>query len=216
MRWSCLGRISWSSVFVALVALPACGGDTSGLTSTSSSGGGGGDGQGGGSSASSASASTGAGATCPSFGDPCTGCESVSCPKTYCDCYNNPQCLLMAQCLAKCSQTDEACKQTCWTAHPSGISHGSLLLDCAATTCTQGCPGYAPLGACLVCVYTSCQPEMNTCISNPDCTQLLACLAACTVPGCETSCYQQYPKGAAGAGPVASCLQAHCAAPCGQ
>jgi len=218
MRWSSLGRIRWSLAFAALVALPSCGGDTFQFSSTSSSGSGsgGGGGQGGGSSASSAIASSGTGETCPPVGDTCTTCESASCSKAYCDCYKDPECVLMAQCLGKCANGDVACKQPCWTAHPSAISEGALLLDCAGTTCTKGCPGYAPIGACLVCLYTSCQPEMNTCISNPDCTQLLTCVVACTTPSCETSCYQQYPKGAAGAGPVANCLQGHCASACAQ
>ena len=204
--------------FAAIVALPGCGTDTATFPTSTSSGSGGGGGQASGTTttttASTTATSTGSGQTCPTVGDPCTGCESVSCPKAYCDCYNDPECVLMAMCLDKCAIGDEPCDQLCWTAHPSAISEGALLLDCAATTCTKGCPGYQPLGACLVCVYTDCQMEMNTCIANPDCTQLLACVSACTTPACETSCYQMYPKGAAGAGPVANCLQAHCATEC--
>ena len=152
--------------------------------------------------------------TCPALGDTCTGCESASCSKTYCDCYNDAECVLMATCIAKCAPGDEACDQLCWTAHPSAISMGALLIDCAGTTCSKGCPGYQPIGACLVCLYTSCAPEMNTCFSNPDCTQLLVCINACTTPMCETSCCQQYPKGSADAGPVANCLQSHCVSAC--
>jgi hypothetical protein len=198
--------------FVGVFALPGCGTDTAAFPTSSSSGSGGGGGQGSGTSSS--AASTGSGEVCPGVGDSCTTCESASCPKAYCDCYQDPECVLMATCLAKCAIGDEPCDQLCWTAHPSAISEGALLLDCAGTTCSKGCPGYKPIGACLVCVYTSCQMEMNTCIANPDCTQLLACVSACTAPGCETSCYQMWPKGSAGAGPVANCLQAHCAAEC--
>lgn len=200
-------------VFSALGALPGCGGDTYTFPTTTSSGSGGAGGVEATGSTTGA-ATTGSGESCPGVGDSCTNCESASCPKAYCDCYEDPECVSMATCLAKCAPNDEPCDQLCWTAHPSAISEGALLLDCAATTCTKGCPGYAPLGKCLVCVYTACQPEMNTCIAKPECTQLLACVAACKVPGCETSCYQQYPGGSADAGPVANCLQAHCSAEC--
>ena len=194
----------------AVAALPGCGTDTTSFSTSTGSGGGGEQSSG----TTSSATSTGSAEMCPGVGDPCTGCESVSCPKAYCDCYKDSECVLMAACLAKCAIDDVPCDQLCWTAHPSAISKGALMLDCAATTCAKGCPGYKPLGACLVCVYTSCQMEMNTCIARPDCTQLLACVAACTVPGCETSCYQQFPDGAAGAGPVANCLQAKCPTEC--
>ena len=199
--------------FAALGALPACGGDTTTTTTSSGSGGAGGE-KSSGTTTSAAATTTGSGQTCPGVGDSCTSCESASCPKAYCDCYQDAECVLMAGCLAKCAPNDEPCDQLCWTAHPSAISEGALLLDCAATTCSKGCPGYAPLGKCLVCVYTACQPEMNTCIAKPECTQLLACVAACKTPDCETSCYQQHPGGSADAGPVANCLQAHCSAEC--
>jgi hypothetical protein len=204
-NWT-VGALGW----VALVTLAACGGDSTEPSSTASGG------SGGGSTASSTTSSTGSGATCPAVGDTCTACESTSCAKTYCDCYLDSECIQMAVCIGKCAVGDEPCDQLCWTAHPSAISMGALLIDCAGTTCAAGCPGYAPIGECLVCLYTSCQPEMNTCISNPECTKLLECVVACTTPGCETSCYQQYPKGGADAGPVANCLQAHCTAQCGQ
>ena len=193
--------------FAALSALPSCGGEAS--TSSTSSGAGGQ-----GSGTTSASATTGSGETCPGVGDTCTTCESAMCQKAYCDCYHDPECVLMAQCLAKCAIGDEACSQPCWTAHPSAISEGALLYDCAGTVCTKGCPGYPPIGKCLVCLYTSCQPEMNACISKPECTKLLECINACTTPMCETSCYQQFPGGSEAAGPVANCLQAHCSTEC--
>lgn len=197
--------------FASLGGLPACGGEA---TTSSTSSGSGGAGGGATTGTTAASSSTGSGPTCPGVGDPCTTCESASCPKAYCDCYNDPECVLMAQCLAKCAIGDEACSQPCWTAHPSAISVGALLYDCAGTVCTKGCPGYPPLGECLVCVYTRCQPEMNACISKPECTKLLDCVAACATPMCETSCYQMFPGGSAEAGPVANCLQAQCPTEC--
>ena len=58
-----------------------------------------------------------------------------------------------------------------------------------------------PSGECLVCLYTSCQTEMNTCISNPDCTQLLAWWSHARRPGAR-ELLSAIPGGA-GAGRVA-------------
>src|SRR5262249_9222070 len=158
--------------------------------------------------------STGGGEMCPSAGDACTSCEAMSCPEVYCNCYHDPECVALGQCTAKCNPSDNACNQPCWTAHPSAIAKAALLANCAGTSCPAPCPGYKPIGACLICLNTNCAAEMNACVSNPDCSNLLTCLGACTTLSCQNNCYQQFPKGAAGAGPVGTCTQAHCAAAC--
>jgi hypothetical protein len=214
-----MGRISsgrsWFWALAATGLASACG--SSGPVAFATGGGGhGGDGSASSASAGSTASTGGAGGgeTCPNAGDACTTCEATACPQIYCDCYHSPECLLMAACTTKCNPSDVACNQPCWTAHPTAISAGALLVDCAGSMCPAGCPGYQPLTKCQVCLYTRCQSAMNTCIANPDCTKLLICIGACTTPACETSCYQQFPNGAADAGPVANCTQAHCATEC--
>ena len=70
------------------------------------------------------------------------------------------------------------------------------------------------MAPCQECLFTGCEPQMNTCYANPDCFELLVCLDACNTPGCENVCYAQYPDGLGDAGPVGDCLQASCAAAC--
>jgi hypothetical protein len=151
---------------------------------------------------------------CPGFGNACAECESAACPAEYCACFNNQSCVNMAQCTLGCLPTDIACNQPCWTANPEGISVGALLAHCAATLCSQACPGYQPLTPCQKCLYESCPAAMNVCIANPDCTLLLFCLG-CQTPGCQNACYAMYPGGVTDAGPVATCAQGQCAAACG-
>lgn len=206
------------------LGLVACGGEsgdgsfgggpsaTSGATSASSGSGGAGSaatttGQGG-------EGAQGGGAACPDLGDPCTTCEAALCAPTYCDCYENVECGAMAACAEACGYTPE-CYQGCAIAHPDGISEGALLTHCAGTVCSDACPGFVPLDPCQLCLYTECQPEMNTCVSNPDCTALLTCLDGCDDAECTNDCYFTYPDGSGDVGPVGDCLQESCAAACG-
>lgn len=141
-------------------------------------------------------------------------CESATCPFEYCGCLDNPDCLLLAQCTSLCTNGDAACNQACWTLYPEGISDGALLTHCAATDCTAECGDYVPLSSCQECLYRQCQPQMNVCVANPDCTVLLECLAACDEPGCESTCYTAHPDGLADSGPVGECGQDACVDAC--
>lgn len=152
--------------------------------------------------------------TCPDVGDPCTICESTECPDDYCGCFNNGSCVLLAQCTAACAVGDADCNQACWRQYPEGISDGALLTHCAATTCTAQCGPFVPLTECQLCLYGECPGEMNTCVSNPECTALLACLDLCEDPGCENTCYAVYPDGLADSGPVGECAQDACLQEC--
>jgi hypothetical protein len=215
--------------FYALLVLAAVSGcddgDSSLFGGSGSSGSGGtsgGQGGGGGATASSSAttsssstaSSTGSGQTCANLGDPCTTCEATQCADIYCNCYGNPQCGMLYECLLPCAANDVACQQACWTAHEAGISDGALLVHCAATVCAASCPGFAPITPCQECLFGECETQMNTCLANPDCVSLLACLDACTMPGCENGCYAMYPGGLGDAGPVGDCLQASCAPAC--
>jgi len=196
-------------------AFTGAGGAGGGSTSDSSTVGATGTGGGGGPAGSgpSSSASTGSG-DCPSFGDPCTVCEAKSCTAEYCKCYGNAACVQLAQCDVPCAPNDLACHQACWTANVGGISDGALLVDCAAKQCDQGCPGLTPLTPCQKCLYQTCPAPMNLCVSNPECTLLLYCMASCTDPGCLQDCYAQHPDGTADAAPVTDCVEQGCAPSC--
>ena len=168
-----------------------------------------------GSSSSTSSADeTGAG-ICPDVGEPCTICESTQCPEAYCDCFNNGSCVLLAQCNAACNIADAGCFQACWALYPEGISDGAVLTDCAATTCNDECGGlFTPLNDCQLCLYGECSDAMNTCVANPQCFALLACLDTCDDVGCENTCYAVYPDGLADSGPVGQCAQDACLRVC--
>ncbi len=152
--------------------------------------------------------------TCPDVGDPCTTCESTECPDEYCGCFNNGSCVLLAQCALRCDPGDIRCNQACWTEFPGGISDGALLTHCAATTCADQCGSFVPLTPCQLCSYRECPQEMNICVSNPECSALLACLDLCEDPGCEATCYALYPEGLADSGPVGECAQDACLQEC--
>ena len=141
-------------------------------------------------------------------------CEIDACPETYCACYGDSECLALSACILSCGGTPE-CYQSCATQHPTAISRGALLVDCAARDCPVECPGYQPLTECQSCLYARCPEQMNTCVANPDCTELLYCLDACTDAECTNDCYFEFPDGTGDAGPVGTCLQDECPAECG-
>lgn len=174
-------------------------------------------GSGGASSNASGAGATGGGGVCDDLGDVCTTCELKACPELYCGCYQNGECGLLATCVLACPAGDTGCIQDCYTLHPDGISDGALLVDCAATDCPMGCPGYQPLDACTLCLYQKCPSQMNTCVANAACTQLLVCVDACKGDEtCNNGCYTDYPAGLNDAGAVGTCLTANCDAQCAQ
>lgn len=151
---------------------------------------------------------------CPDVDEPCTACESTNCADDYCNCFNNGSCVLLAQCTAQCDVGDVACNQECWTDFPEGISDGALLTHCAATVCTDACGPFVPLTPCQQCLYAECPTQMNVCVANPECTELLECLAACDEAGCENTCYTVHQGGLADSGPVGDCAQESCTQEC--
>jgi hypothetical protein len=153
---------------------------------------------------------------CVDLGEPCTACELNSCTDVYCECYGSTSCGLLADCIYNCPVGDTACHQGCATQYPDGITDGALLAHCAATNCPAECPGWQPLTDCQLCLYQSCEPQMNLCIANADCTAMLYCIDACGSDAtCTNGCYAMYPNGLNEAYAVGICSQANCLPSCG-
>jgi VDE lipocalin domain len=153
---------------------------------------------------------------CPGLGDPCTDCMAIQCSPAYCACYGNQDCSELYQCFGTCAPNDAACQQACYTDHEDGISDATLFGHCAATTCDAACEFGSELTPCQVCLYDDCEPEMNQCIANPDCTAIFACFQGCDPgdPGCPMACFMQYPDGSDDAQSVSQCAQTICAPAC--
>lgn len=126
--------------------------------------------------------------TCPSLGDPCTGCIAKSCAGYWCNCSNSKECLALLTCFGKC-KGDESCHQNCMSQYPNGIADALLVSGCGGTTCKASCgSGSGDFGGCQECVFTSCPSETNACLSDPECISLWKCLNAC--PQFKISCHQ--------------------------
>jgi hypothetical protein len=190
------------------------GGSTGGSTATAGSGGTGGTG--GMTSTGGTTSSGGTGGTtnpgCSGLGDACTDCLADKCNATYCACYADPACGSLVQCAQACAGNAD-CNQNCFTNNENGISEAALLNNCAATQCPS-CPGTASLSPCELCVFTSCAPQMNTCLANPDCNALLACAQACPMDANYDTCVQNCGfanfGGIDDAQNVSSCVSANC------
>ena len=81
----------------------------------------------------------------------------------------------------------------------------------------MGVGGSGPPLTCNQCVQQAqmqgaCQPQIQTCFSNPECSALVSCTNGCADQVCVDQCKQQHPKGAAGYDTVIYCFA--CAA-CG-
>jgi hypothetical protein len=197
----------------------ACGDDFSTFSDDPAEGGSGGAGNaaGGAGGSTSSTGDGGSGPMCVDFGDACTACERQACEDTFCECYGNTDCGLYAACTFECEAGDYECYQVCNTQHPAGITDAVLLNDCAADACPTECEGY-PLIAltdCERCTYESCESQMNTCLANPDCTDLVFCLQDCGVDmACQNGCYAEFPGGISDATPVGTCAQTNCQSAC--
>ena len=157
---------------------------------------------------------------CMPLGDPCTACEFAECASEYCACYANVSCGRLGTCIEACPDgpSGDACRQTCLSNNPDGISAGGLLVHCAATVCGTGgagaCEGYAPLDPCQLCLFEQCASDMNSCLANADCAAILACVASCTSDPCREACPGMHPGGIFLAASVGSCLDRSCSAQC--
>jgi len=156
------------------------------------------------------------GGGCASLGDPCTDCLSSQCQAVYCNCLSNAQCGALVQCFGQCMMGDQACNQACLTAHEDGISDAYVLGDCSGTVCMGSCKGGNSLKPCGLCLFTKCEPVMNQCLANPDCTALIQCLQACdgSDPTCPSTCAAQFPGGTTDAQAVGTCKNQSCASEC--
>lgn len=156
---------------------------------------------------------------CVDYGEPCTECEMAVCPDLFCDCYGNPDCGLLAQCVLACPAGDIGCQTGCATAFPAGTSTSALLADCAAVNCTDQCAALGtippPLTECERCVYGECGLEMDACFAVGGCPELLVCVDECLGDAiCQSGCAALYPAALAAAQTVGNCSLAYCSAPC--
>jgi hypothetical protein len=159
-------------------------------------------------------ASTGGGEICPSGGDPCTTCQSTSCPKIWCECANNSECGALVACGYACNG-DPGCEQGCLTAHESGIADAFLAAHCGATDCPGECPNTDPLSPCERCLFEECESKMTKCLANGACRALLRCLQECgDDEACQTLCYTTHALGATDADALVDCAQNECNGKC--
>jgi hypothetical protein len=154
---------------------------------------------------------------CPDFGDACTECLAVSCPETYCNCYENSECFALFQCGGPCDG-DPQCVEACYAEHQDGISDAALVSDCAAVFCPDACPGFegSQVDPCTKCILKGCEAEMNACLAEPACLQLYECLTACPPVDlmCQDGCYNKYSSGIPSLQTLLTCASDECDDPC--
>jgi len=151
--------------------------------------------------------------TCPGLGDECTNCLSAECQQTYCACFNNSECVQLAQCLQACDAGDDACQQACLEDHPEGIGDSLLVSDCTAANCNAECPGAGQeLTPCVECLLTQCSMQMDACFADPECLELITCVQACALDDepCQQGCAAANPGGIGEAQVVFECADDQC------
>ena len=197
---------------------PTSAGTEAGTGSGGAGAGGGAPGSGGTPASSSAAQGGAGGVACQSLGDACSDCSFTNCSAQYCDCYAEQDCAALVGCFNACPPGDQACQQTCMTDHKDSISKSFVLGDCAAMSCATSCPGVTALEPCTECLFTSCAPQMNTCLANPECAAILQCVQATCPPPisttCALGCANQHPNGQGDAAPLNSCLSQQCSNDC--
>jgi hypothetical protein len=166
------------------------------------------------SSSSSGTGGEGATGACAAEND-CQECFLEECTDVWCTCQAEEACLGLLGCLGGCGG-QPGCFGQCAQQHPDGIALMMLVSDCAATVCDSSCPFGNELNPCQKCRYEKCAPEMNACLSNPNCLGLVQCFQACgqNDPRCVDSCTVTWEAGLMGLQGVTSCTQDNCADVC--
>ncbi|HTJ83252.1 MAG TPA: hypothetical protein VL400_16145 [Polyangiaceae bacterium] len=185
-------------------------------------GGGGGTTQGGGSPATTSVGTGGAGGgggsgpACKTFGDACTACaaEPAACADPYCACLASPVCAGLWQCFLQCDAGDEACRDACELASPGGYAALLATFDCLGDACSESCGGALPLKPCPSCWVDRCATELDGCIGDASCNEMLDCMSACSAPGCVGDCEAAAPDNAA-RDALFACSAGECADTCG-
>lgn len=153
------------------------GGATTTTTTTGTGGAGGGTGGVGGAGGSGGQG--GGGPACQPLSDVCTQCAYGACEDLYCACYGSDACPALVNCLSPCDPADMACVQPCLTMYEGSISTAFLLGDCAAAPCDGVCMGVATQQPCPKCLFEKCPAQMNACLADPACYEILQCAVAC-------------------------------------
>jgi hypothetical protein len=160
---------------------------------------------------------SGGGPLCSDFGSDCYGCAMGQCPDLYCGCVTDAECAALSLCVASCAPANSlSCVQPCYAQYPDLVSESALLDNCIGSACLESCPGYEPLTACRLCLFTDCPAAMNACLADADCAPILLCSEACPAddPACVPNCNGAHPAGQPLAADVAACLDVHCQAEC--
>ena len=183
-------------------------------TGTAEGGAGGAGGQGGAGGAGGAGGGEGGagGAACEGFGDACTECAADGCP-AFCACLDTPACTAMLQCYTACDESDPGCVDACELENAAGYADFLEMVDCLGTGCGAEC-GTAPLGPCLGCWTGECEAELEACVGEEGCNELLDCIFACQDQSCVQACYAAAPDTTL-ADELFTCTGSACAEECG-
>jgi hypothetical protein len=222
------------------VVLGGCGGDgtstigTSSSSSSSSSGSGGGGGgeaggggmagmggaggsagAGGGTAGMGGTGGAGGGSICAKPGNACGDCLFDQCNPAYCECADEPACLGLIECIQKCPPMMPGCAAACYEKNATGYAEFTLAASCAGTLCLPSCPGADQVKPCDLCLAQKCEMQLENCIGNSQCLQLIDCMKTCAGDKpCEQQCAQTYPNGALVAQAVYTCAAAGCGNEC--
>lgn len=159
------------------------------------------------------SASTSVGG-CQGLGDACSDCSYAQCEMQYCDCGENAACNALAACAGNCAAGDQQCSQNCLTMNQAGISDAIILSECTATQCAAACPTVARPDACQLCAAQSCPAQLNACVAEPQCLQIIACAEQCGPDDfvCLLGCQDDFGNGQDEAEALGGCVENVCPA----
>lgn len=130
------------------------------------------------------SGGTGGAPSCQPLSDACAKCSYNTCQDQYCQCYAAQDCVVLVGCLQACGAMNDPCQEDC-LAQPGAkpyISQTFLLGDCVAPACAADCPGVTAAVPCQKCLFTNCAPQMNECLNDKECAQIVTCAVLCA-PG---------------------------------
>jgi hypothetical protein len=157
----------------------------------------------------------GGGATCAKPGSPCGDCLFDQCNIAYCECTDEKACTSLITCIEACSPMMPDCASGCSATYSTGFAEFTIASSCAGTLCAPSCPGSDPVKPCDLCLAQKCEPQLEACLANIECFQLIDCYMPCMGNMmCQQQCAMMYPNGVQPVDALFGCAGMGCGSSC--
>ena len=148
-------------------------------------------------------------------GNTCRECRNAKCCDVYAACRDSSACQEYLACIRAPTCTGHTCRDKCSREHREGHAIAAPLLECVEERCLAECGKHAG-GTCVDCQWANCREKKRACLSDPECADVDACVAACNGDRpCRRKCLAAASEAAGNLyKDVVGCAETFCVPPC--